>query len=232
MAFNIFKKKELITPPMGAIAPPLPGTIPIKEVSSLKMSGLTNEQIINQLKANGYSFSQIRDALAQVETKESVMGPRPDMPSAMPTGIASPFETGPRIETVGAPTGGAPIMRAPKREDTVEEMERILEEIIREKWKEVQVELDRVTTWKNKMDNKITALESSMTELKNRIDAIFVQTSQKVEEYGHAMTDAKTEMQAMEKVMTKLIPALSDNIRELKDLVETGKRKKIVKDEE
>jgi 5-methylcytosine-specific restriction endonuclease McrBC regulatory subunit McrC len=157
-----------------------------------------------------------------VEAKENIIGtPAPQAPAGLP----NPFG-GSRVPTVSAPSAASPIMRgASKKEDTVEEMERILEEIIREKWKEVQAELDRVNIWKNKMDSKISKIEETTAELKNRLDMIHVQTTEKVEEYGRSMEDAKIEMKAMEKVMSKLIPSLSENIKELREVVNESKSK-------
>lgn len=222
--FDKFKKKKgPVAPPTGAIAPPAPGALPVREVAGLKASGLNNEQIINQLKSSGFTFSQIRDALSQVETKESVTG----TPAAPLTqGLPNPFAAR-SVATVASPSAAAPLTRgASKKEDTVEEMERILEEIIREKWAEVQVELDRVNIWKNKMDSKISKVEEETSELKNRLDSIHVQTTEKVEEFGRSIIESKTEMQAMEKVMSKLIPSLSENIKELREVVGQTKGRK------
>jgi len=41
----------------------------------------------------------------------------------------------------------------------------------------------------------------------------------KVEEYGKAMQDVNVEIQALQKVMGKLIPTLSESIKELKEVV-------------
>jgi len=53
--FDAFKKKPKATP-MGA-----PGTtefqrVPVQDVISMREQGLSNDQIITQLKAQGYSF--------------------------------------------------------------------------------------------------------------------------------------------------------------------------------
>ena len=135
-------------------------------------------------------------------------------------------------ETVSAPTPRAPMTLQPKKRESIDEIERILEEIIRERWKEVEAELDKVKSWKNKLESKVDKLSESVNELKTRLDMIHVQTTEKVEEYGKAMTDAKIEMQALEKAMSKLIPSLSDNIRELREVVEASKKKLKKKSEE
>jgi hypothetical protein len=41
----------------------------------------------------------------------------------------------------------------------------------------------------------------------------------KAEEFNQTMTDVDAEIKALDKALNKLIPALSDNISELKDIV-------------
>ena len=59
----------------------LKSEVPVQAVISMKERKLTNEQIIEQLKSQGYSLQAIRDALTQAEVKQSAVNPElPPLP--------------------------------------------------------------------------------------------------------------------------------------------------------
>ncbi len=224
---GLFGRKKEKVAAISGVSPPPPGALPLKEAAALRSSGMNNEQIINQLKAQGYSFSQIRDALAQLDLRSQITSINDLSPIGQaPTAPTSPINTEAPVETITAPTSAAPVSDVGGKKLDVNEIERILEEIIRERWKEVESEMERFNVWRNKTESMVNSLNDKVKDLKTRLDMIQAQTMQKVEEYGKAITDSKIEIQAVEKAMSKLIPALSDNIQQLRNLVEKGKKSK------
>jgi archaellum component FlaC/uncharacterized protein (DUF433 family) len=225
--FDAFKKKPKATP-AG-----VPGTefqrIPVQDVISMREQGLSNDQIITQLKAQGYSFSQIRDALAQADLKTSVIAPAPiehypkkeEEPIATPT---FPQLNLPPPEVPPAPVAPtAPVTELPG-EKSLEDIERVLEEIIEEKWKEVGEKLNEFETWRTSFETKLSATETRINDINTRLSNIEQTIAGRVEEYGKAITDVNVQMQALERVLSKLVPSLSDSIKELRDVVEETKK--------
>ncbi|MCW1296213.1 MAG: hypothetical protein OH319_00845 [Candidatus Parvarchaeota archaeon] len=224
--FDAFKKKPKVPPAPGVPTPMDFSRIPVQDVISMREQGLSNDQIITQLKSQGYSFSQIRDALAQADLKMSVIAPVPtehfpvkeevEAPafpqiSPLPTEPAAPMpEAAPSPETFG--------------ERSLEDIERVLEEIIEEKWKEVGEKLNEFETWKVNFDSKLGAIETRINDLNTRVGNIEQSISARVEEYGKAISDVNVQMQALERVLGKLVPSLSDSIKELRDVVEETKK--------
>lgn len=216
MAFGLFRRKkgkeeEFVT------------TIPLQDVIALKAQGLTNEQIINQLRAQGYSFAQIRDALAQAEIKGAVVRkpeaalptpPETITPAPIPTpGIPTPMPVTPP----GAPT-------PPEKERDIETIERILEEIIEEKWRDVDEKLKEIEKWKEVVESRVNETSNRLNEIVSRLGMIEQTIASKVSEYGKSMQEVASQMAAMEKIMTKLIPSLADSIKELREVIESSKK--------
>jgi len=219
----LFRRKKEKVAAISGVSPPQPGALPLKEVAALRSSGMNNEQIINQLKTQGYSFSQIRDALAQIDLRSQITDVN-DLSPLAPSAPTSPINTEAPVETITSPTSAAPVSDVGGKKLDVNEIERILEEIIRERWKEVESEMERFNVWRNKTESMVNSLNDKVNDLKTRLDMIQAQTMQKVEEYGKAMSESKVEIQAVEKAMSKLIPTLSENIQQLRNLVEKKKR--------
>ena len=270
MAFNLFGKKKKVDELNFPESP-----VPVSQVLNMKAQGMTNAQIANQLRAQGYSLSQIRDALSQAEIKSAVAPPQnvgdiggmpnlPDMPGApqapnqnelpplppAPTGNSPELNLPPLPEV--PPTPGLPATPQPQApqqhhqqntipqqipqttishnvppgmEGLVDELQRIIEDIIEEKWKDVDKKVAKLDEWKAKVDEKVSELSSRVSELNKRVDDFAKTLASKTEEYKETMNNVNTEMEALEKVMGKLVPGLAEEIKELRHLVEKIKKK-------
>ena len=259
MAFKLFGKKKEDELPQFPESP-----IPVSQVLNMKAQGLSNAQIANQLRAQGYSLSQIRDAISQAEIKSAVappnmpalppeptggeLPPLPEMPGApssappippMPETNQSPDLNLPPLPEVpptpglppapatqNIPTSTAPTQKnvPPGMEGLVDELQRIIEDIIEEKWKDVEKKVASLDSWKAKIDEKVAELNARVNQLNKRVDDFSKALASKSEEYKETMNNVNTEMEALEKVMGKLVPGLADEIKELRSIV--GKMKK------
>lgn len=217
--FDFLKRNK----PQKPVGPDLimPTSSPVEEVIKSKQQGLTNDQIISKLKTEGYSFAQIQDAFSQAEIKSSVIAPSGSIPPA-PAAPMTPSASLPKIDEPLAPS----IPELPKTEAGVDEIERLLEEIIKEKWKDVTSKLAMLDNWKIEIDTKIANVEKYLAEMTKRMDNIQNSILAKNEEYGKTILDTQTEIQALEKVMGKLVPSMTDNIKELRELIEETKKGK------
>jgi prefoldin subunit 5 len=74
--------------------------------------------------------------------------------------------------------------------------------------------------------NSIETIKDNIEKLNQRIDSIQNTMVGKTEEYNKTISDVNVELQAFEKVIDRLIPAISDSIKELRDLVDDLKTSK------
>jgi len=223
--------------------------VPVREVIALRQKRLPNEDIVKYLKKKGYSIAQIRDAITQVDIKTRAVGktqevpappPLPGMPPTMPMPelieppemeltpeIGAMPEVVPPIPEITPPPVREPTLPGPTMlgtEEQVERIERILEQIIEEKWREASDKFRKLSVWRSKTDEKMTLLDDRVKELSSRLDNLNKILMGKLEEYSETMEDVGTEIKALEKVMTNIVPSLSESVKELRGLA--GKYKK------
>jgi len=225
------KKGTPEMPPMEpAPAAGPPQEVPTALVIQMRKQGLTNNQIVQTLQREGYSSSQIFDAMSQADIKGIVEkpeeagaayepGPAPAMPPPAPE--APPF----------MPAAGPPPMPEMKPEAPgvgKEEIEEIAESIIDEKWEELMKAVDKIIAWKESTDSKITKMEQKMDDLKSQFDALHKGILGKIEEYDKGIKGVSTDIKAMEEVFKKTLPTFTENIHELSRLTKhiKGKKKK------
>ncbi|MEM3154045.1 MAG: hypothetical protein QW165_00560 [Candidatus Woesearchaeota archaeon] len=209
---DIFKKKKDIetpypmptgqmppgAPPMpGTQPPPLPSEVPIAQVVSMQSQGLTNNQIIQTLQRQGYQPTQIYDALAQAEVKKTIEP------------MEAPGEMPPRSE-----------IKAPAHPES----EALVEQIIEEKWHELQKDVAKVNEWKDLLTSRIDKLEQSMTDIRADLDGLHKAIVARIGEYDKTLMDVGTEIKAMEKVFQKVLPELTGNIQELSRITKSAKK--------
>jgi DNA-binding transcriptional MerR regulator len=201
--------------------------IPIQKVIDMKSQGLNTEKIISALVTEGYAMQQIRDALQQAEIKKNVSNPAVNYAQAPTSEIAKPSvvpndpiaQQQTPIQTKPKPMQASPQPMQRSSGINIDEIQRILEEIISEKWKESEEVIRNMIEWKAVISTKMKELETRISEFNVRVDSMNTSLGKKAEEFNQTMTDVDTEIKALDKALNKLIPALSDNISELKDIV-------------
>lgn len=203
---DLFKKKQAAPQP-ALDTPPLSGPvdIPLTQVISMQGQGLTNNQIIQTLQRQGYPPQSIYDALAQAEAKKSIE------PLHVPGETPPPMDQ----QSGSAPQGAHP------------ESEAMVEQIIEEKWHELQKELGKMNEWKELLTSRIDKMEQSLTDVKGDLDGLHKAIVSRIGEYDKTLLDVGTEIKAMEKVFTKVLPDLTSSVQELSRI--TGNVKKITK---
>lgn len=242
--------------------------VPVSQFLSMKAQGMNNSQIANQLRAAGFSLTQIRDAMAQAEIKSAVVpggadmgfnpnvqtgGPLPEMmpeenmmQSNMPQMPGEEMQN-PGMEQMEMPplpdVPAAPLgmeMQQPQNypmqqqypaqqrgaapEQIINELQRVIEEIIEEKWSGVDDKLNALEVWKAKLEGNISESNNRIGALNQRLDSISKGMFEKTESYQGTMEDVNTQMEAVEKLMGKLVPSLAEEIKELRDVVEKLKK--------
>jgi len=188
--------------------------VPIELVVQLKNQGLSNDQIIAELQRRGYSSAQIFDALSEAQLRLSVPEKAPAPPIA-PMPIAPQTKAPPEL----------PPMPAPKPEITKETIEEIAEAIINEKWDELMKAVDIIIDWKDKAEGRLSKVEQAIADLKSDITTLKQTIIGRIEEYDQSIKEIGTEMKAMSEVFKKVIPTLTENVKELSAITEELKKK-------
>jgi len=173
----------------------------------------------------------IFDVFKKKEDEDFAQRPPPiDMgPPGMP-GPAMPAWEAPSLPapTMGLPPPPAPPMGVRREEPGVtlltEDLEEISEAIIQEKWTTFTKEWDAMMGWKERIDDTVVELRTTLDSIEKKMDSIERAVLGKVEEYSKSIGDVRTELKAMQKVFGDVMPAFTENVKKLSDLA--GKKNK------
>lgn len=183
------------------------GGIPIAEVRQLKTQGYSDNQIIDELKGKGYPLPQINDALAQA----GLAGPETIDLSPLPSQSMPSREEMPSSAYLGEELQGR--------------IEEIAESIIDEKWDILIEEVKKVVEWKNKVEETITKLHNDVDNLREDFRELHQGVLGKLEDYDSRMTEVGTELKAVGKVFKDVIPEFVENVKELKGITQSAKKR-------
>ena len=116
-------------------------------------------------------------------------------------------------------------MGAPPPEASKEKIQEIAEAIVEEKWKEKEAEIKKITGWKDEVTSKLAQLQQQIDDLKSSFDSLHKGMLGKISEYDENLTNVGTEIKAMEKVFSKVLPSLTDSVNKLGRMSNGGKKK-------
>jgi hypothetical protein len=226
---GLFGKKD--SSPIGSQAAPASPLQPVDQVSAMKQQGYTNSQIISSLQRDGYSSSQIFDALNQVEmrmgspidggsdfSEGQQSGQPPSTPSQTPYPDfqASTSQT-PQLQS----RSGAQNTTIPLTSDV--SVEELVESVIDEKWNELVKDLNKIIDWKNSTEARMVSIEQQFKDMKDQFDRLHSAIVGKITDYDKNIQDVGSEIKAMEKVFSKVLPVFTDNVSELSRITERMK---------
>lgn len=194
---------------------PINRNVPLAKVLDLRAQGTPNNQIIQILQNEGYTSDQIFDAMNQADMSQNI-GQGMAEPNVQPEPIENPMQMEPRnYDQINQ------AMASPHREM----IEETTEAIVNEKWHEVVMKLNKIDDWKNKMDTRLTHLESAFKNLQENFDKLHQALIAKIGEYDQNIINVGTEIKAMEKVFQKILPTFTENVSELGRITEKIKTK-------
>ncbi|MFT4310508.1 MAG: hypothetical protein ACMXYC_02660 [Candidatus Woesearchaeota archaeon] len=179
-------------------------SIPIQHITMLRNQGLSTNQIVQQLQQQGHSSHDIFEALNMADMHQQ----QPQSPA--------PF-TPPQNPMQMNPQGIAPS----QQDDNVEEL---IEQVIEEKWREIKQNMDKLSTWKDKVDQKMAKLEQSIAHLEHDFSQVHQAILGKIGDYDKTMTNVGSQLNAMEMVFSKSLPLFTENVQELSRISEKLKR--------
>lgn len=191
-------------PQMPPQFPPAP-----QQVSQFQAQGMPPADVIRTMRQQGYPST---DILAGMQAQQF----QPQM-QAMP-----PIPMPP-------PPPSRPVM-GPSKEDVVtlltEDIQEIAETIIEEKWNKAKKDFADIEKWKDDVGEQLKGIEENTEAMKQRMDSLEKAVFGKVEEYGKGIEDVSTELKAMQRVFTTIMPQFTSNVKELQALLEKSKKKK------
>jgi len=182
---------------------------PVDIIREMKSQNYSNNQIVEYLQKQGLKSEEIFDAMNQVETG----------PAAGPMPAPAPF----------MPPGGPPLMAMPPQMTgsiTKEQVEEIAESIVDEMIEKFQKDFKKIVDWKESTESKLAALEQKFEDMSKNFDSLHAGVLGKIEEYDKGLTDVGTEIRALEKVFSKILPTLTENVSELSRITEKLKTSK------
>lgn len=148
-------------------------------------------------------------------------------PPSTPNSMAAPPSFGAQTSLSPPPLGGDSSIPAPpsgasssSQELLTEDIEKIAESIIGEKWDKVKGELDSLTSWKTEIGTQVTEFKSQLEALDKKVADAQNAMIGKVDEYNKSLQGVNVEIQAMGKVFEKVIPQFTDNVNRLSELVD------------
>lgn len=190
--------------------------LPIDQVKAMRARGFDNNQIIQALQRNGYSSTQIFNALNQADLVSGApvfrgVGQQPVMTSkdvgSGDLGVEQDYEEGGNMVGIGN-----------------EEIEELIESIIDEKWEELGKDINKVIEWKNEVETKIAKLEQRIDSLQDSFDKLHQAVIGKIGEYDKNILEVGAEVKAMEKVFSKVLPLFTENVSELARITQALKK--------
>ncbi len=98
--------------------------------------------------------------------------------------------------------------------------EEYIESVIDEKWTELEGDIQKIIEWKNRSEKRISSLEQSFNDLKDRFEKLHAALIGKIESYDKNILEVGAEIKAMEKVFSKVLPVFTDNVKQLADVAQ------------
>lgn len=215
---------------------------PLSQVISMRDQGMDNNRIIQTLQRDGYSSSQIFEAMNQADRPEAnVPSSASDVAEdsnqpAVPEEQPPVQEQAPKTEEPAfnpQPNYSQTTFRQPQEmpanipqyQEKSPETEELIESIIEEKWKDFAKDINKVVEWKNRTEQKISLIEQEFSDLKTNFDKLHQAVLGKIGEYDKNILNVGAEVKAMEKVFSKVLPVFTEKVNDLSKVADEMKKK-------
>jgi prophage DNA circulation protein len=187
--------------------------IPLAKVMQLRSQGTPNNQIIQTLQNDGYNSDQIFEAMNQADLQQNV-GQGMSEPNVEPDNIENNMQMQPNSVSQQFPSMEQHMSNS-FNDANRSVIEETTEAIINEKWKELMSNVQKINTWKDSMEHKMTVMENNFKNLQLNFDKLHHAIIGKIGEYDQNIINVGTEIKAMEKVFQKILPTFTENVSEL-----------------
>jgi len=195
---------------------------------------MDNNQIIQALQRDGFSSTDIFDAMNQADMvyadpttmQQPQQEPMPPPPSMPPPNFSQDYG----MMGNSVPPPGPSSMQGPSDSYGADSStEELIEAIIDEKWNNFAKDMNKIIEWKNAVDIKVSRIEQQFMDMKQQFDKLHSAILSKIDDYDKNITNVGAEVKAMEKVFSKVLPVFTENVSELskisRDLKKTTVKK-------
>ena len=184
-------------------------------ISQMQTQGLSKNQISQSLQREGYSNTDIFQAMDLAGQKKQFGEPM-QQPPTMPPPL-NPMGMAP--QSITGPSNGAPSMH-----EEVHEIEELIEQIIDEKWQDVEKSFKAITEWKHTVETKLVELQTQLVDTKSQFANLQGALVGKMGEYDKNVGDVGTQLKAMEMAFSKVLPQFTENIQDLNRITKNMKK--------
>jgi len=191
--------------------------VPVEKVLQLRQQGMHDDQIMQALQRDGYTSEKIAQAMYQADVRKGVH-PATFSPQRK---MDNPMQMNPPAAPGAAPMPPPALMPDLSQDDKIQE---IAESIIDERWEEIEQSLQVIIEWKNKVDMRMTEMETKLSGLKDEFDKLHVGVLDRVSEYDQNIKSVGVEMKALEHVFSKILPGFVENVNELSRVADKIKK--------
>jgi len=213
--------------------------VPVDLVQRFASQGMNEQQIVAQLKSQGFDDSRISRAL-QIALREEVRrAPPAEISGPVPMGEKQPFGYPP--ERIIEPTEPSPVRyaEAPETRMTFERqepepyqvpelgeitVEEIVEGIVSEKWEEFEDRLGNFEKKDIQLQGQIDDVRRKTDEIDKSIKDREQTLVSKLGEFGESMDTIQGRIGSIEKVFKEFLPELTENIKIMSNIVEKHKK--------
>lgn len=197
--------------------------LPTSQIKTMRLQGMDNNQIIQALQRDGFSSTDIFDAMNQADMiladpssqqnsqYSSQMEPVPPPPGMM----SSPGFSDPGMMSGSMPPSGGSFGPQGDSFSGDSSTEELVEAIIDEKWNAFAKDMSKMIEWKNSVDIKVSQMEQQFRDMKQQFDKLHSAILGKIDDYDKNILNVGAEVKAMEKVFSKVLPVFTENVSEL-----------------
>jgi hypothetical protein len=197
--------------------------IPVSDVEQLRIGGMTDNDIVEQLMRKGYSPDQVHAAITQLDEGGGNM-----VDTNYSSGFqmnSAPMAPGQMMGQLGGGVAGGGAGSGDNGGDALYgRMEELVEKMIDEKWDELISEVKKIIEWKEKVEVRQVKMEGDLAKLKEDFTLLHQGVLGKLEDYDGRMREVDTELKAVGKVFKDTIPTFVENVKELSSVTEKLKK--------
>jgi len=205
--------------------------VPLKQISDLIGKGLSEKQVIDTLKNEGFSLAIIEKGFNQFKAKEGVKadnaGPVSGMdlkeplndlkPSQEMVSVdePNPFSDGNVSSTPPGVFSPQEVQSAPQEDSSniIEEIQELVEAVVEERLSDLSDKLEELEGFKTSVDKNINDGLTGFSDLKKKVDSLEKDFNTQRTDFNNLSEELRIELSAMEKALHKLVPQLSASIR-------------------
>ncbi len=204
--------------------------ISIEKINSLQTQGLSDSQIYETLKKEGFNSVEIDDAISQAKLGKPMS--QDDVEEAPEPGLRPSLLNQPQTIQTEKKDNYSNFQNNEFQEDNfqnirgnLDDVEVLIESVIEEKWKNSIQRFGNLDVWKEKIRTDVSSVKQELIRLEHRFDNIEKAILGKISQYDRNIVNIGNEMKVLEQVFQKIINPLTSNIKELSRITKELKEK-------